>query len=215
MQIVIIGAGNVGAALGKGWAQCGHNIVYGVKDPDDPKYASVKADAGNARMASVAEAASLDGTIVLAVPWDAVPDVLAECGDLGGRVLIDATNPLTFNDAGLSLAIGFSTSGGEEVARLAHGAFVFKTMNQVGYKVMRDAHGYPASPVMFVAGEDADRKPIVLSLVSDLGFNAIDAGPLNRARLLEPYAMLWIDQVIKRGVTDENAFSFMHKEHAK
>jgi hypothetical protein len=61
---------------------------------------------------------------------------------------------------------------------------------------MADLSGYPATPVMFVAGDDSARKPAVLDLVRDIGFEAIDAGPLRIARLLEPFGMLWIDQAL-------------------
>jgi hypothetical protein len=77
-----------------------------------------------------------------------------------------------------------------------------------------DAAGYPAPPAMFVAGDDAARKPLVLGLVADLGFEAIDAGPLRIARLLEPYAMLWIDQAVHRGAQTDNAFAFMRRPGA-
>jgi len=214
MRIGIIGAGNVGASLGKGWARAGHRIVFGVLDPEDDKHAHAAEAAGHAVIASIADAATGADAIVLAVPWDAVPDVISACGDLNGRLLIDVTNPLTVGAGGMELAIGFSTSGGEEVARLAPGALVFKTMNQVGFAVMADTQGYPVRPVMFVAGDDADRKSDVFSLVADLGFEAIDAGPLNRARLLEPYAMLWIDQAINHGAPTNNAFAFMRKGKA-
>lgn len=215
MKIAIIGAGNVGASLGKGWARAGHRIALGVPDSADPKYARAAEAAGRAAVAGVADAVVQSDAIVLAVPWDAVPDAIAACGDLSGRLLIDVTNPLKAGASELELAIGFRTSGGEEVARLARGASVFKTMNQVGFAVMSDTQGYPARPVMFVAGDDEGRKPEVLSLVADLGFEAIDAGPLNRARLLEPYAMLWIDQAINHGAPPDNAFAFMRKGKAE
>lgn len=209
-EIAIIGAGNVGAALGEGWARTGRRILFGVTDPADAKHAKTAERAGGAAVLTVAAAARAE-VIVLAVPWGAVPAALAACGDLSGRILIDATNPLAFGPDGLALTLGFSTSGGEEVARLAPGAAVFKTMNQVGFEVMRDASGYPAPPVMFVAGDDAARKPRVLSLVADLGFEAVDAGPLNRARLLEPYGLVWIDQAMGHGAPRDNAFGFMRR----
>lgn len=215
MQIGIIGAGNVGASLGKGWARAGHRVAFGVLDPADPKHAAVAQAAGDAEVAAVSDAVGQADAIVLAVPWGAVPAAISACGDLRGRLLIDATNPLKGGASGLELALGFSTSGAEEVARLAPGAAVFKAMNQVGFTVMSDAVGYPARPVMFVAGDDAAQKPRVLSLVSDLGFEAIDAGPLDRARLLEPFAMLWIDQAINHGAPIDNAFAFMRKERVR
>lgn len=68
---------------------------------------------------------------------------------------------------------------------------------------------HPLPPLMFVAADDAARKPEVMALVGDLGFDAVDAGPLSAARLLEPYATLWIDQTLGRGASRESAFAFM------
>lgn len=210
-EIAIIGAGNVGAALGKGWAKAGHSIVFGVRDPSNYKYGEVSAAANHAQISSVSDAIANSKVIVLAVPWSAVPDTLSSCRDYQGQIIIDATNPLNFRDGELSLAIGFSTSGGEEVAKLAKGASVFKAMNQVGFAVMPDTDGYKARPVMFVAGDDAHKKPEVLKLIADLGFDARDAGPLSSARLLEPYAMLWIEQTLKHNSPANNAFGFLRK----
>jgi predicted dinucleotide-binding enzyme len=84
---------------------------------------------------------------------------------------------------------------------------VFKTFNQTGYEIMADPARFQPQPVMFVAGDDAGRKPTVLALVRDVGFDAVDAGPLSSARLLEPFAMVWIDQVVKRGADRNFAFA--------
>ena len=212
--IAIIGAGQVGGALGKGWSNVGHTIIYGVTNPNDPKFNEVSAQAGHAKVTTVSEASGLGDIIVLAVPWNAISDAIKACGDLSGRTIIDATNPLTTSQDSLELAIGFTTSGGEEVAKLAVGAHVFKAMNQVGFSVMSDTQGYTSRPVIFVAGDDEVKKLMVLELVSDLGFDSRDAGPLRSARLLEPYAMLWIDQVLKYNAAPTNAFSFMSKDRA-
>ena len=95
--------------------------------------------------------------------------------------------------------LGHNTSGGEQVAVWASGAAVFKTLNQTGAENIDKTALFPIRPVMFVAGDDKPRKPVVLSLVAKLGFAAIDAGPLRIARLLEAYGMLWIDQALNRG----------------
>jgi predicted dinucleotide-binding enzyme len=212
MHLAIIGAGNVGGALGKGWARVGHTIAFGVPSPDNPKHAPAAQAAGGASVNSVADALRGADAVVLAVPWDAVPAALAACGDLSGRLLIDATNPLRFVDGRLDLVIGFDTSGGERVAELAKGADVVKTMNQVGFAVMADAGNYAAPPVMFAAGDNAAAKALVLKLVAELGFEAIDAGPLKSARLLEPLAMLWTNQVVVHGAPGDNAFAFLRRK---
>jgi predicted dinucleotide-binding enzyme len=212
MHLAIIGAGNVGAALGKGWARSGHSIAFGVPSPDPAKYAAAAQAAGGAAITNVALAVSGADAIVLAVPWDAVPAAVAACGDLSHRVLIDVTNPLHVIDGALGLAIGFNTSGGERVAELAKGAAVVKTLNQVGSAVMADARNYAARPVMFAAGDDSEAKALTLTLVAELGFDAIDAGTLKIARLLEPFGMLWIDQVVVRGAAADKAFAFLRRQ---
>jgi 8-hydroxy-5-deazaflavin:NADPH oxidoreductase len=207
MQLGIIGAGNVGNALATGWIRAGHAVTFGVRDPSAPP-----AVPNGARYASVAEAARGAEVVVLATPWPAVSDALAAAGDLAGKVLIDCTNPLRMGANGLELDIGHATSGGEFVASLARGASVFKTLNQTGFANMEHAREFaPLPAAMYVAGDDAARKPLVLSLVSDLGFQAIDAGPLRIARLLEPMAMLWIHMAVNRGEPLSRAFALTQR----
>jgi len=82
-------------------------------------------------------------------------------------------------------------------------------MNQVGYEVMANPVFAAGKPVMFVAGDDAAGKKVVLDLVSSLGFEAIDAGGLAIARLLEPFAMLWIHLMARRNLGRDFAFSLL------
>jgi 8-hydroxy-5-deazaflavin:NADPH oxidoreductase len=209
MQVAILGAGNVGGSLGQGWAHAGHIIAYGVPDPADPKYRRVAAAAGNARVGTVTEAVRGVDVIVLATPFGAVDAALAAAGDLSGKILVDCTNPLRMGAAGLELSLGFDRSATEHVASLAPGASVFKTLNQVGFEVMADTTGYAANPVMFVAGDDEARKPVVIQLVSDLGFQAVDAGGLPLARLLEAFGMLWIHMALNRKVGRDKIFAYL------
>ena len=75
---------------------------------------------------------------------------------------------------------------------------------------MAKAADYPVKPVMLVAGDDAGRKLTVMELVSKLGFEPVDAGPLKNARLLDPFAMVWIDQAMKRGRGRDFAFALVN-----
>ena len=208
MQIAIIGAGNVGNALGVGWIAAGHDVTFGIRDPQAPR----SGGPAGARYASPAMAAQGAEAVVLAVPWPAVPDALAGAGDLRGKLLIDCTNPLRMGASGLELEIGHSRSGGERVAALAPGESVFKTLNKTGFANMEHAAAFaPLPAAMYVAGDDTVRKPAVLALVSDLGFQAIDAGPLTVARLLEPMAMLWIHMALNRGAPRTQAFALTQR----
>jgi predicted dinucleotide-binding enzyme len=201
MNIGIIGAGNVGGALGQSWAKAGHKIRFGVRNPGDPKHRALLDACGpNAGTATNAEAAAFGEVVAVATPWDATQEAIAGCGALAGKVLVDCTNPLKFTPgAGLELAIGHTTSGGETVAQWASGARVVKCFNTYGFENFADA-SYPKyggiKPVMFLAGDDADAKRMVAQLAAEIGFQPLDTGDLKIARLLEPTGMLWIHQAV-------------------
>jgi hypothetical protein len=212
MKIAIIGAGNVGGALGQNWAQKGHDIVFGVRDPKAEKTQSLLGKiGGKAKAASPAEAAAAADVIVLSTPWPATETVIRSMGSLKGKIVLDATNPLTRGPDGIALEIGHSISAGEKVQGWATGASVFKTLNTTGFSNMADPVFKGVKSVMFVAGDDAAAKPKVIALVSDLGFEVIDAGPLRNARLLEAHAMLWIDLALVRGQGRDFAFGILRR----
>jgi predicted dinucleotide-binding enzyme len=201
MNLGIIGAGKVGGALGQSLAKAGHHVKFGVRTPDDPKYRAVLDACGpNASAGSNAAAVAFGPVVFLATPWDGTQAAIAECGDLAGKILVDCTNPLKYSPgAGLELAVGFSTSGGELVAQWAPGARVVKCFNTYGFENFSDT-SYPNNggfkPVMFLAGDDADARKTVAQLAADIGFRPLDTGELKIARLLEPTGMLWIHQAI-------------------
>lgn len=210
MKIAIIGAGNVGGALGKGWAAKGHSIFFGVPDPKSEKArALVNSIGGGVRAGSVAEAAASAEAIVLATPWPAAEAAIRAAGNLAGKILMDCTNPLAPDLSGL--VIGHTTSAGEEVARWARGARVVKAFNTTGAGNMANARYDSQRPTMCVCGDDAEAKTAVAKLAEDLGFEAIDAGPLANARLLEPFAMLWIYLAVKQGLGPNIAFKLLRR----
>jgi predicted dinucleotide-binding enzyme len=207
MRIAMIGAGNVGAALGRAWLGSGEDVIFGVPNPADPKYRSLPEE----RLRTAPEAARNAEVIVLATPWPATEAAVKSLGDLSGKMVIDCTNPLGMGPDGLELVLGHTTSAGEQVASWARPAAVFKTLNQIGAENMDKAALFPVRPVMFVAGDDPSKKPIVMSLVAKLGFEPVDAGPLRIARLLEPYGMLWIDQALNRGRGQNFGFAITNR----
>lgn len=206
MRIAIIGTGNVGSAIARGLAGKGHAITLGARTPEAEEVA-VLADATGATRARPAAAAATAEVVVLALPWWATEAAVKGLGDLTGKVVIDCTNPLAMVGGVLSLAVGHDTSGAELVQGWAPGARVVKTLNQVGAEIMAKNDHLASRPVQFVAGDDADAKAIALRLLADLGFEGLDAGDLTRARLLEPFAMVWINQAILRGAGRDWAFA--------
>jgi hypothetical protein len=208
MSIGIIGAGNVGQALARNLVKQGERVVFGV--PDAAKYAPAVAQLGpNARVDTVERAVLASDLLILAVPYGAAQQVAESLPDWGGRILVDATNPLAPGLAGL--ALGTTTSGAEEIARHARGARVVKAFNTTGAENMVQPR-YPGGAVfMPVAGDDAEARARVVALATRLGFEAVDVGPLSAARYLEPFAMTWIHMAIKRGLGRDFAFGLLKR----
>jgi predicted dinucleotide-binding enzyme len=207
MRIGVIGAGNVGKALGVRWRKMGHEVVFGVRNPDDSKYDFLR-DLG-VGMVAIDAAAGNSEIVVMATPWAATENAIRACGELAGKIVVDCTNPLKPNLAGLTHST--DDSGGEQVARWAKGAKVVKAFNTVGFNIMEMPEMEGRRAVMFICGDD-EGKLKVKELSDSLGFETIDAGPLESARLLEPFALLWITGAYRLGLGRGFAFSLIRSQ---
>jgi 8-hydroxy-5-deazaflavin:NADPH oxidoreductase len=170
-KIGIIGDGNVGSALQRGLDRAGYEVRAVGKDP-----------------VKVRETGEWAGVIMLAVPYGAIDDAVRELGDgVAGKIIVDVTNALTPD---MQLAVGLTTSGGEALQQKVPGARVVKAFN-TQFAQRMDTGVLDGEPVtVFAAGDDAAAKQQVMELARDIGFDAVDAGPLQNARLLEPLALL-------------------------
>src|SRR6202035_184278 len=210
MKIGVLGAGNVGGTLGRGWAKAGHEVKFGVRDPGEAKVRQLVADAGGGASAgTVAEAAAFGEVVALTVPWEAAEDALRRAGDLAGKTLCDCTNPVLPNLAGL--ALGHDTSAGERVAGWARGAGVVKVFNSTGFNNMADPRYGDTAATMFYCGDDEPAKAQAARLAADLGFEAVGVGPLAQARLLEPLALLWITLAHRQGLGRDIAWKLLRR----
>lgn len=201
MRIAVIGKGRVGGTIAPRLAAAGHEVVYGVRDPAAPKYAG---DDGIG-LKSMAEAGSWAEIIILAIGFDAVDAALAALGPIAGKILIDPINPYDFMNNLAPLI-----PADQSAARLLQGktdAVVVKALNQVGSPVMADASMRRVKPLQFVAGDDAAAKASVMALLTDLGFDARDAGPLDWSRELEGMARLWIAQAFAHGMPQDTSWA--------
>jgi hypothetical protein len=186
MNIGIIGGGNVGAALGQRWAEKGHAIMFGARDPNSQKTKTALAQVSGARIGGISDAVAFGDAILIAVPGAAVLDTVRACGRLEGKVVMDAANWIGERPAGVTRSLA------EAIANAAPGARVVKAFNTTGANNMLNP-GYGAyNADMFICGDDADAKAAVAGLSRDIGFDVVDAGPLSAALLLESLAQLWV-----------------------
>jgi len=189
-KIGIIGKGNVGKAIQAGVQRAGHETRMigkggGVKDT-----------------------AAWADIVVIAVPFGVVEAVAAEIGGAAdGKPVVDATNALGKD----GLAVGFTTSGAEQLQKKLPRAKVVKAFNTVFASCMSTGKVKGTPVFLPVAADDANAKEAVLALCRDIGFDAVDAGPLANARLLEPMAFLNIQlgYVINKGMGAGIGFSLV------
>ena len=171
MQISIIGDGNVGTALQRGLTAAGHQVAVTGNDPE-----------------RVRTLASEGEVVFLAVPFAAHDEVAVTIADrANGKPVIDVSNALSPD---YSLALGFTTSAAEELQKKLPEARVVKAFNTSFAAFMDSGRLKGEQLTAFVAGDHASAKDIVRDIARSLGFDAVDAGPLANARLLEPVGIL-------------------------
>ena len=170
-KIGIIGAGNVGSALQRGLSRAKHDVQAVGSDKTEVRKTAEWAD-----------------VVLLAVPFGALDDVAGTIASVvKGKTVIDVTNALTKD---MSLALGYTTSGAEELQKKLSDARVVKAFNTQFAQHMDSGRLGDQRLSVFVAGDDADAKRTTMDLATSIGFDAIDAGPLTNARLLEPLGYL-------------------------
>jgi 8-hydroxy-5-deazaflavin:NADPH oxidoreductase len=208
MEIAIIGAGDVGSALGRLWLKKGHQIMFGVRNLQSHNVRNlIRSTDSDVKVRTMAEAASFADVIVLAIPWMAVEEAIKSAGDLSGKVLIDPTNPINADLTGLVLES--STSAAEEIAKWAKGSRVVKAFNSIGAKALNNLQFGSVRADAFICGDDFESKTVVKKLATDIGFDIVDVGPLINARVLEYLALLWIQLAYTRQMGPNIAFKLL------
>jgi NADPH-dependent F420 reductase len=130
--------------------------------------------------------------VVLAVPYPAVAQVIAERGDsLAGRIVVDITNPLDFETFD-SLSVPADSSATAEIAAALPQSRVLKAFNTTFAGTLASSSVGPLTTTVQIAGDDADAKSTLAGLITSGGLRAIDAGSLARARELEALGFLQI-----------------------
>ncbi|HUR82203.1 MAG TPA: NAD(P)-binding domain-containing protein [Thermoanaerobaculia bacterium] len=194
VNVGILGSGDVGRALAKGFAGVGHDVKIGSRDPQ--KLAEFAAGAG-ARVSAgtFAEAAQFGDILVLATLGVATVEAIELAGidAFDGKVVIDTTNPLDFSK-GMPpvLSIGTTDSLGEVIQRRIPKARVVKAFNTVGNSLFVNPQLPGGPPDMFLCGNDEDAKKIVAQICDAFGWGVIDLGGIESSRYLEPMCLAWV-----------------------
>jgi predicted dinucleotide-binding enzyme len=209
MRIAVIGAGNVGGTLAQRWSALGHEVVLGMRDPASDKSRNAAAVLGLTAV-TPAEAARRADLILLATPGGSAAIAAAQsCGDLQGKIVVDATNPLMPQLAGLDHPDG--RSGAQMLAQSIPGARVVKAFNTVGFGIMAEPTLEGRKSVLLVAGDDRSAVDVVCGLAAEMGFEPVCLGDLSTSRLQEEHALLWIHLAMRAGLGRDFGFSIIRR----
>ena len=199
MRYAVLGTGDVGRTLAGKLAELGHEVTLGSRTKDNPTALEWAQSAGaGARACTFAEAASSAEVVVVAVGGRVALAALEAAGaaNLDGKVVIDVSNPLAFEEGELRLSPVESDSVGEQIQRTYPDVKVVKALNTVNCQVMVDASLVPGEHQLFVCGEDATAKEQVTALLGEFGWpphRVLDLGGIRAARSVEMMLPLWLD----------------------
>jgi predicted dinucleotide-binding enzyme len=196
MRIGIIGAGNMGAALGKIWANAGHDVIFSYSR-DEQKLRQLAASAGKTAHAGTPQEAVAHSDVILIAVWvPSLAEVIQTVGSLDGKIVITCVSGLQpdFTGQTIGLATDLTISVAETIQQLAPNARVVEAFNSTFAEIIAsDSRQFGSDfPSVFYCGDDIEAKQIVAGLIEACGYEAVDAGKLIIARTLETLATAWV-----------------------
>ena len=214
MHIGILGSGDVGRVLARGFGSRNHEVMISSREPENLNEFITEQNS-RVRAGSFEDAAKFGEVVVVATLFSGTKHAIELAGpaNFAGKTVIDCTNPLSFPEGKPpELSIGFDNSAGEEVQRWLPGAKVVKAFNIIGNQFMVDPKFPGGPPTMFIAGNDDGAKKVVAQLIESLGWqNAVaDLGGIEESRYLEPMCIVWVHYGIRTGSWD-HAFKMLRK----
>jgi predicted dinucleotide-binding enzyme len=191
MRIGILGSGLMGGKLGTLFARAGHEVVFSYARSEQKLKRLARESQGSAQAGTPADAARDSDALLLAVHWSRVDDVLKQAGDLSGKVILTCSLPMNADDTGLVIA--HTSSGAEALAKKLPQAHIVSAFGTVPSEVLFgvfNARRRQNRPSLVYCGDDEGAKDAAATLIRDVGFDPVDAGPLRIARYLEPFTLL-------------------------
>lgn len=205
MKITILGAGNVGSALGRGWMAAGHSVLFGTRNAISPKTQKMLDLIPDALILSVEDAVKDMDVLVVTTPPETVLDLIPRLGDLSGTIIIDATNSVRTKPEPYATAF-------HAIKALVPSAEVVKCFNTTGFENLLDPVYNGIGIDMFAAGNSLQAKQTATQLAKDLEFeNCYDFGGDDKVELLEKFALSWINLAIVQGHGRNIAFKLLKR----
>jgi predicted dinucleotide-binding enzyme len=191
MRVGILGSGLMGSKLGTLFARAGHDVVFSYARSAEKLETLAQGARHKARAGTPREAVEGADAILLAVRWSRIDDVLRQAGDLGGKIIVSCSLPMNADDT--DLVVAHTSSGAEELAKKLPGSRLVAAFNSVPSEVLFsvfEARAKHNRPGLVYCGDEPAAKTTAATLIRDVGFDPVDAGPLRIARYMEPFGLL-------------------------
>ena len=193
-KVGILGSGDVGRALSKGFLKYSYEVMIGSDHPE--KLAEFKKENPRIETATFDQAAQFGDIIVVCVKGTVAEKIVEKVKrNLSGKTVIDSTNPISDvppQNGVLKFFTSFEDSLMERLQKIASDAHFVKSFNIVGAPLMVNPDfGAGTRPTMFICGNDKEAKKQVSEIVQKFGFDVEDIGMVESARAIEPLCILW------------------------
>ena len=202
LSVAVLGAGNIGGTLGRKWLATGHQVIFGVSDPNGKNAQSLRNDLGdNVAIGAVADALSSNpAVVVIAVPGGAVDDIITTYAkQLDGRIIIDTANRMG-NDTLHSF---------ELIQQQTPHAQPFRAFNTYGWENFANTEFEDGPPDMFFCGPDGEARTKVEQLITDIGLRPMYVGGLDKVSVVDGITQLWFSLVFGQKRSRHLAFKVL------
>lgn len=201
MKICVLGSGNIGGTLGHKWAQRGHQVTFGVRDPQADKVNDLLSETGD----NVSAAAPLDAVqgadvVLVAIPGSTVADLARKLGGrLDRRIIIDATNNVGQREMNNLSAL----------SEQAPNATFYRAFNALGWENFADPMIDGTQVDLFFCGDDGADRSKVEQLIADIGLRPVYVGGRDQTPVLDSLTRLWFALALAQGRGRHLAFKML------
>jgi predicted dinucleotide-binding enzyme len=201
MKISVIGAGNIGATLGGKWAAAGHEITFGVRDPQAEKVQRLLAKIGLAATAvPISAAITAAAAVLFAIPARAMVETVAQLGgELNGKILIDATNNVG----------QIPMHSLDQLRQAAPDSPLFRAFSNLGWENFAHPHLEGLDVDLFYCGDEGDAQAQVDTLIADIGLRPVYIGGLDQVEAIDTLTRLWFTLALQQGRGRRLAFKMI------
>lgn len=205
MKIAIIGSGNVGSALGKGWLKAGHQVIFGVRNPTSQKTQKALTLIPNANIKTIEDASKNSEVVVISTPPEAILEIIPHLVDISDKIIIDTTNAIRVRPEPYPTVY-------HALKEITKAKDVVKCFNTTGFENMLNPIYNGVGIDMFSAGSSVKAKQVAEHLAKEIGFETCyDFGGDDKVELLEKFATAWINLAILQGHGRNMAFKLIKR----